>query len=61
MGKEYLKPTVFISGHRDLTQEEFNNIIKNNGITKNNIKIIKRDFINLLNNTILYNKLYQHK
>ena len=23
MGKEYLKPTVFISGHRDLTQEEF--------------------------------------
>ena len=50
-----------IEGYLQITQEEFNNIIKNNEITKNNIKIIKRDFINLLNNTILYNKLYQHK
>jgi len=50
-----------IEGYIQITQEEFNNIIKNNNITKNNIKIVKRDFINLLNNTILYNKLYQHK
>lgn len=47
-----------IEGYIQITQEQFNNIIKNNEITKNNIKIVKRDFINLLNNTILYNKLY---
>lgn len=47
-----------IEGYIQITQEQFNNIIKNNKITKNNIKIIKRNFINLLNNTISYNKLY---
>lgn len=53
--------TINIEGYIQITEEQFNNIIKNNEITKNNVKIIKRDFINLLNNTILYNKLYPNK